>query len=116
MVSVPTRKVTEATVENLSRGAETYDSLAVTISTDKDAGKVINVIRGAMAQCKNVSPDHGVSVVSYNHKGPVKVVQYRFWWFLKDYEQRNKTRDEVFARIAVGLAHEDMTGIEIALA
>jgi hypothetical protein len=69
-----------------------------------------------MAQCKNVSPDHGVTVISYNQKGLVKVVQYRFWWFLKDYETRNKTRDEVFARIALGLAHEDMSGIEITLA
>lgn len=114
--TVPNRAVAEATVENLSRGAETYDTLAVTVSTDKDAGKVINVIRAALAQCKNLSPDQGVTVVSYNQRGPLKVVQYRFWWFLKDYETRNKTRDEVFARIAVGLAHEDMTGIEIALA
>jgi|GEM_PF-3278544 len=116
VVSVPNRKVTETTVENLSRGTEAYDTLSVTISTDKDAGKVINVIRAAMAQCKNLTPDQGVTVLSYNHKGFVKVVQYRFWWFLKDYETRNKTRDEVFARIALGLAHEDMTGIEVTLA
>lgn len=114
-VSVPNRTVTETTVENMSRDKETYDALSVTISTDKDAGKVINVIRAAMAQCKNLSPDHGVTVVTYNQKGLVKVVQYRFWWFLKDYEARNKTRDEVFARIALGLAHEDMSGIEITL-
>lgn len=116
VVSVPNRTVTESQVENLSRGTETYDALAVTISTDKDAGKVIGVIRAAMAQCKNLSPDHGVTVVSYNQKGAVKVVEYRFWWFLKDYEARNKTRDEVFARIALGLAQEDMTGIEVSLA
>jgi small-conductance mechanosensitive channel len=116
VVSVPNRKVTETTVENLSRGTETYDSLAVTVNTDKDAGKVIAVIRAAMAQCKNVSPEHGVTVVSYNHKDKVKAVQYRFWWFLKDYEQRNKTRDEVFARVALGLAQEDMSGIEVTLA
>ncbi len=116
VVSVPNRKVTEVTVENLSRGTETYDSLAVTISTDKDAGRVIGVIRGALAQCKNLSPDQGVTVLKFTQKGIVKVVEYRFWWFLKDYEARNKTRDEVFARIAVGLANEDMTGIEIALA
>lgn len=115
VVSVPNRTVTEATVENLSKGGETYDAIAVTVSTDKDAGKVINVIRGAVAQCKNVSPDNGVTVVRYNQKGAVKVVEYRFWWFLKDYETRNKTRDEVFARIALGLAHEDMTGIEVTL-
>lgn len=116
VVSVPNRAVTETTVENLSRGTDTYDALAVTISTDKDAGKVIAVIRAAMAQCKNLSPDNGVTVVSYNQKGGLKVVQYRFWWFLKDYEARNKTRDEVFARIAMGLAQEDMSGIEVALA
>jgi small-conductance mechanosensitive channel len=114
--SLPNRKVTETVVENLSRGGETYDTLAVTVSTDKDAGKVINVIRAALAQCKNLSPDSGVTVVRFNQKGHVKVVEYRFWWFLKDYEARNKTRDEVFARIAVGLASEDMTGIEVALA
>lgn len=116
VVSVPNRKVTEMTVENLSRSGETYDSLLVTVSTDKDAGKVIGVIRAALAQCKNLSPDQGVTVLKFNQKGHVKVVEYRFWWFLKDYEARNKTRDEVFARIAVGLANEDMTGIEVSLA
>ena len=114
--NVPNRAVAEATVENLTRGTDTYDTLTVTISTDKDAGKVINVIRAAMAQCKNLTADQGVTVVSYVQKGTVKLVQYRFWWFLKDYELRNKSRDEVFARVSVGLAHEDMTGIELALA
>ncbi len=116
VVSVPNRRVAEQAVENLSRGTETYDALAVTISTDKDAGRVIGVIRAAIAHCKNLSADHGVTVLSYTQRGPVKVVQYRFWWFLKDYEARNKTRDEVFARIAIGLSHEDMSGIELTLA
>lgn len=115
VVSVPNRKVTEEAVENLTRGDETYDALAVRVSTDNDAGKVITVIRAAVAQCKNVSADNGVTVVRFNQKGAVKVVDYRFWWFLKDYEARNKTRDEVFARIALGLANEDMTGIEVSL-
>lgn len=113
--SLPNRKLTESVLENLSKGTETYDTLAVTVSTDKDAGKVINVIRSAVSQCKNVSADNGVTVVRYTQKSSVKVVEYRFWWFLKDYETRNKTRDEVFARIALGLAHEDMTGIEVTL-
>jgi small-conductance mechanosensitive channel len=114
--SVPNRTVAEATVENLTRGTDTYDTLTVTISTDKDAGKVITVIRNAMTQCKNLTADQGVTVVSYVQKGAIKLVQYRFWWFLKDYEQRNKTRDEVFARVSLGLAQEDMTGVELALA
>jgi small-conductance mechanosensitive channel len=113
--SVPNRKVTETTIENLSRGGDTYDSVSVTVSTDKDAGKVINVIRTAVAQCKNVTADNGVTVLRYNQRGHIKVVEYRFWWFVKDYESRNKTRDEIFARIALGLAHEDMTGIEVTL-
>jgi small-conductance mechanosensitive channel len=116
VLSVPNRTVTEAAVENQSRGGETYDALSVTINTDKDAARVIHVIRSAMAQCKNLSADQGVAVVSYTQRGAVKVVQYRFWWFLKDYETRNKTRDEVIARVALGLAHEDMTGIEITMA
>ncbi len=116
MLSVPNRTVTETEVENRSRGGDTYDSLAVTISTDKDAARVIQVIRGAMVHCKNLTPEHGVAVVSYNQRESLKVVQYRFWWFLKDYEARNKTRDEVIARIAMGLASEDMSGIEITLA
>ncbi|VTR91935.1 membrane protein : Uncharacterized protein (Fragment) OS=Candidatus Entotheonella sp. TSY2 GN=ETSY2_17135 PE=4 SV=1: MS_channel [Gemmata massiliana] len=115
MLSVPNRKVTELTVENLSRGGETYDAIAVTVSTDKDAGKVVTVLRGAVGQCKNVSADNGVAVVRYSQKGHVKVVEYRFWWFLKDYEARTKTRDEVFARIALGLSQEDMAGIEVTL-
>ena len=100
---------------SLSKGAGTYDALAVTVSTDKDAGKVVNVIRAAVSQCKNVSPDNGVTVLRYTQRGTVKVVEYQFWWFMKDYEARNKTRDEVFARIAMGLAQEDMTGIEVTL-
>ncbi|MFM8270980.1 MAG: mechanosensitive ion channel family protein, partial [Gemmata sp.] len=115
VLSVPNRALTAATVENLSKGAGTYDALAVTVSTDKDAGKVVNVIRAAVSQCKNVSPDNGVTVLRYTQRGTVKVVEYQFWWFMKDYEARNKTRDEVFARIAMGLAQEDMTGIEVTL-
>jgi small-conductance mechanosensitive channel len=114
-VSVPNRKITEAPIENLSRGAETYDALTVTVSTDKDAGKVIGVIRGALAQCKGLASEPSVSVLNYAHKGPVKVVTYRFSWYLKDFDTRNKTRDEVFARIALGLASEDMNGIEVSL-
>jgi hypothetical protein len=43
------------------------------------------------------------------------VVKYRFWWFVKDYEGRNKTRDEVFTRIGGALAEEDLRGTEVTL-
>jgi MscS family membrane protein len=116
VVSVPNRTVTERTVVNLTKAGQTYDSLKVTVNTDRDVNKVLDVIKKAMAGCENLSPDHGVSVEKFNQKGNVKSVEYRFWWFLKDYDARNKTRDEVFARIGAGLADEDMAGTEVTLA
>jgi small-conductance mechanosensitive channel len=116
VVSVPNRRVTETTVQNLTRSGQTYDSLSATVTTDKDVNAVVAVIKKAMDECENLSTDHGVSVRKFTHKGTTKVVEYRFWWFLKDYESRNKTRDEVFNRIGTELAHEDMAGTEVTLA
>ena len=116
MVSVPNRKVTETSVQNLTKAGHTYDSLSATVTTEKDVTRVLEVINKAMESCENLSPDHGVSVKKFTHKGTAKVVEYRFWWFLKDYENRNKTRDEVFAHIAAELAHENLAGTEVTLA
>jgi small-conductance mechanosensitive channel len=115
VVNVPNRKVTEATIENLTKPAGTYDSLSVCVTTRKDVGKVVAVIKRAMAECEGLAADHGVSVAEFNHKGETKTIKYRFWWFLKDYESRDKARDEVFARVSASLAHEDMAGTEISL-
>lgn len=116
VITVPNRKVTETAVQNLTRAGHTYDSLSATVTTDKDMSRVLEVIKRAMEACENLSPDHGVTVRKFTHKGTTRVGEYRFWWFLKDYESRNRTRDEVFARIGVELAHEDMVGTEVTLA
>jgi hypothetical protein len=76
---------------------------------------VLEVINKAMEACENLSPDRGLSVKRFTYQGSAKVVEYRFWWFLKDYENRNKTRDEVFAHIGAELAHENMAGTEVTL-
>jgi small-conductance mechanosensitive channel len=115
VVSVPNRKVTETTVQNLTKAGHTYDSLSVTVTTDKDVTHVLEVINKAMDACENLSPDHGVSVKKFTYRGTAKVGEYRFWWFLKDYENRNKTRDEVFAHIGAELVQEDMAGTEVTL-
>lgn len=115
LVSIPNRKVTEATIQNMTRSGQTFDSLSATVTTDKDVAQVVAVIKKAMDACENLSADHGVSVKKFTHKGISKMVEYRFWWFLKDYESRNKTRDEVFGRIGAELAHEDMAGTELTL-
>jgi small-conductance mechanosensitive channel len=116
VVTIPNRKVTEATIQNLTRAGGTYDSLSVSVTTRQDADRVLAVLRRALGECEQVAPGQGVSVQEFNQKGEVKTIKYRFWWFLADYEARNKTRDEVFARVGASLAHEDMAGTEISLA
>jgi small-conductance mechanosensitive channel len=116
VVSVPNRKVTETSVQNLTKAGHTYDWLSATVTTDKDVASVVEVINKAMQACENLSSDHGVSVRKFTHRGTTKIVEYRFWWFLKDYENRNKTRDEVFTHIGTELAQENLTGTEVTLA
>jgi hypothetical protein len=82
----------------------------------QDIGKVRDVIRSAMAECSYLTADRGESVKEFNHKGENRVIKYRFWWYLRDYQMRNKTRDEVFTRIGEGLAGEHLAGTEISLA
>lgn len=115
VITVPNRKVTEASIQNLTKAGQTHDSLSATITTTQDVDTVVQVIREAMGECENLTDDHGVSVKKFNQKGDTKVVEYRFWWFLKDYESRDKTRDDVFARIGAGLAAENMAGTEVTL-
>src|SRR5262249_42078873 len=116
VVNTPNRLVTERSVQNLTRAGQTYGSLDVTVTTQREVRKVLGVSRGALEACKNLGADHGVSVKQFTHKGQTKVVKYRFWWFVKDYEGRNRTRDEVFQRIGARLAEEDLAGTEVTLA
>jgi small-conductance mechanosensitive channel len=116
VINIPNRKVTEAMIQNLTRGGATYDSLNVSVTTDQDVGKVLTAIQGALTECAALAAGHDVSVREFNQKGQTKTIKYRFAWFLPDYEARNRTRDEVFARIGASLAHEDLAGTEISLA
>jgi small-conductance mechanosensitive channel len=116
VVSIPNRRVTEQAVQNLTRAGETYDTLDVTMTTQCDVSRVIAVIRQALEECKYLTADHGIAVQEFTHKGETKVVKYRFWWFVRDYEARNKIRDEVFTRIGTSLGAEDLKGTEVTLA
>jgi small-conductance mechanosensitive channel len=116
VVNVPNRMVTEKAVQNLTRDGHTYDSLDVTVTTEREVSKVIEVIRQALEECGYLTTDHGMSVKELTHKGDKRVVRYRFWWFVKDYDGRDRTRDEVFTRISGSLAAEDLMGTEVTLA
>jgi hypothetical protein len=103
-------------VQNLTKAGQTYDTLAVTVTTQREVSKVLAVIRHALEECTDLTADHGMSVREFTHKGETKVVKYRFWWFVMDYEARNKTREEVFTRISASLGEEDLKGTEVTLA
>jgi hypothetical protein len=103
-------------VQNLTRAGQTYDGLDVTVTTEREVSKVLAVIHQALEECHNLTAEHGVSVKECTYKGETKVARYRFSWFVKDYDGRNQARDEVFARISGGLAHEDLKGTEVTLA
>jgi small-conductance mechanosensitive channel len=115
-VTIPNRRVIEATTQNLTKGSSTYDSMSVSVTTQKDVNQVLAVIESAMTACEHLASNGGTSVREFNQKGETKTIKYRFWWFLKDYDSRNKTRDEIFARITSSLTGADMAGTEISLA
>jgi small-conductance mechanosensitive channel len=115
VVNIPNQVITRSNLQNMTREGKTYDSINVTVSTTRDVEKVQDVIREAMSECKYLSTDRGESVNEFNHKGESKVIKYRFWWYLRDYEMRNKTRDEVFTRISRNLAAEHLAGTEVTL-
>jgi small-conductance mechanosensitive channel len=115
MSHVPNQVITRSNLQNLTWNGKTCDSIDVTVATTKDVEEIQRVIREAMNECEHLAADHGVSVREFNYKDDTKVIKYRFWWYLRDYELRNKTRDEVFTRISKGLAEEELAGTEVSL-
>jgi small-conductance mechanosensitive channel len=116
IVTIPNRRVIEATTQNLTKGSTTYDSMNVVVTTQKDVNQVEAAIESAMTSCEQLASNASMSVREFSQKGETKTIKYRFWWFLKDYDSRNATRDEIFARITTSLTKADMAGTEISLA
>jgi small-conductance mechanosensitive channel len=115
IVTMPNRRVIEATTQNLTKGSTTYDSMSVVVTTQKDVDHVEAAIKSAMTACEQLASNASMSVREFSQKGETKTIKYRFWWFLKDYNSRSRTRDEIFARITTSLTHADMAGTEISL-
>jgi small-conductance mechanosensitive channel len=113
---IPNRQVTEQTVQNLTKAGRIFDVLDVTVTTQREVSNVLAVIKKALEECRYLTADHGVSVREFTQKGETKVVKYRFWWFVEEYEGRDKTRDEVFNRISRSLDEEDLRETEVSLA
>ncbi len=100
--NVPNRNITEQIIQNLTRAGRTYDGVNVVVTTAKNVNDVVDVIKEALNACKYLAPtaDRGVSVKEFSHQGNTKVIKYRFWWYLNDYDRRDSTRDEVFNTIS----------------
>ncbi len=116
VIHIPNRQVTEEPVQNLTKEGKIFDVLDVTVTTQREVSNVLAVIRQALEECKHVTADHGVAVKEFTQKGETKVVKYQFWWFVEEYEGRDKTRDEVFARISRSLGEENLKETEVTLA
>ncbi len=116
VVHIPNRQVTDKPVQNLTKEGRIFDVLEVTVTTEREVSKVLAVIRQALEECRYLTASHGVSVNEFTQKGDTKVVKYRFWWFVEEYEGRDKTRNEVFTRISRSLDEEDLRGTEVTLA
>ena len=55
LMTIPNRRIVEARTENLARGSSTYDSLMVTVTTDKDPAQVVAAIESALAACAQIT-------------------------------------------------------------
>jgi small-conductance mechanosensitive channel len=127
MYNVPNRLVTDRKIQNLTRQGKTYDSLAITVTTTEEVQPVLSAIREVMDANPDLGPmtERGFCVEKVEHKegrekrdGPgtrFKVVAYRFWWQIRDFEERNRIRDEVLMRISQRLSAEDMSGTQVAV-
>lgn len=116
VVHIPNRQVTDKPVQNLTKAGKIFDVLEVTVTTEREVSKVLAVVRQALEECKYLTGPHGVSINEFNQKGDTKIVKYRFWWFVEEYEGRDTTRDAVFTRISRSLDDEDLKGTEVSLA
>lgn len=116
VLNIPNRKLTMASFQNLTRQGRTYDTMTVTITTPRDVNRVLEVIRQAAAECKDIAPEHGHAIQEFAQTPTGKVVRYTFSWYLPDYNARSRVRDEVFTRISARLAEEELKETEIKLA
>jgi small-conductance mechanosensitive channel len=116
VINVPNRNVTTETIRNLTKDGRSFDSVDISIKTEKDVAKVLAVIKQATEGCKHLAGDHGFVVKQYELAGKSRLIKYQFWWYLKDYDVRNQTRDEVFERISSSVLGADLAGTEITLA
>ena len=125
--NVPNRTVTNRRIQNLTRNGKTHDSLDVIVTTTDDVQPVLLAIREVIEQNPDLGPgsERGYCVEKVEHKegrewrdrpsAKFKVVSYRFWWQIGDFEGRNRIRDAVLMQISQRLSAEDLNETQVVL-
>ena len=113
--------------ENLTRNGKTHDSLDVVVTTTEDVQPVLLAIREVIEQNSDLGPasERGYCVEKVEHRegrewrdrpsARFKVVSYRFWWQIGDFEDRNRIRDAVLMQISQRLSAEDLNETQVVL-
>jgi len=125
--NVPNRTMTNRRIQNLTRHGKTHDSLDVTVTTADDVQPVLLAIRGVIEQNPELGPasERGYCVEAVEHRegrewrdrpsARFKVVSYRFWWQIGDFEDRNRIRDAVLMQISQRLSADDLNETQVVL-
>jgi hypothetical protein len=125
--NVPNRMVTNRRIQNLTRQGKTHDSLDVMVTTAEEVQPVLQAIREVIEQNPDLGPasERGYCIETVEHKegrewrdrpsSRFKVVSYRFWWQIRDFEDRNRIRDEVLMQISQRLSAEDLNETQVVL-
>jgi hypothetical protein len=127
LFNVPNRAVTNRRIQNLTRNGKTHDSLDVIVTTAKDVEPVLLAIREVIEQNPDLGPawERGYCMEKVEHKegrewrdrpsARFKVVSYRFWWQIRDFDDRNRIRDQVLMQLSQRLSAEDLSETQVEL-
>jgi hypothetical protein len=125
--NVPNSTMTNQRIQNLTRNGKTYDALDVTVTTAEDVQPVLLAIREVIDQNPDLGPasERGYCVEAVEHKegkegrerpaARFKVVSYRFWWQIREFEDRNRIRDAVLMQISQRFSAEDLKETQVVL-
>jgi small-conductance mechanosensitive channel len=125
--NVPNRVVTNRRIQNLTRNGKTHDSLDVIVTTSENVEPVLVAIRKVIEQNPDLGPssERGYCLETVEHKegrewrdrpsSRFKVLSYRFWWQIGEFEDRNRIRDSVLMQISQRLSEEDLNETQVVL-
>jgi small-conductance mechanosensitive channel len=107
-INIPNRRVTEATIVNLTRTrGRTFDTVAVSVPATYPVAQVVGWIEEALAGCTSVVTEAGTGVsvdqMTVMTNGTY-YVRYQPFYYIHDLARRDEARQEVLGKVAAVLA------------